>query len=251
MLTDLGQSLIIAFAMYSALPCPRIDWTEKNMRWAMCFFPLIGGVIAFLANGWYALALFLNTGVILRSCVLCAVPVFVTGGIHLDGFLDTTDALSSHRSREEKLRILKDPSAGAFAVIGCCVYFILQLGAFSEISAADMRIAGLGFIISRAWSAIALVSFPKASGKGTLKTFSDSAVKKAVLASSFLYIVAAAAGMIILNPLKGCLGAGLSAAVFLYYKKMSQRNFGGITGDLAGWFVQVCELVMLFGIAII
>ena len=31
--------------MFSALPMPQFDWNEKNMRYAMCAFPLIGVVI--------------------------------------------------------------------------------------------------------------------------------------------------------------------------------------------------------------
>jgi adenosylcobinamide-GDP ribazoletransferase len=55
--------------------------------------------------------------------------------------------------------------------------------------------------------------------------------------------------MIALDAVKGSVAAVLSAAVFLWYKGMSARQFGGITGDLAGWFLQVCELVMFLGIA--
>ena len=57
------------------------------------------------------------------AVVLVLVPVIVTGGIHVDGLLDTSDALSSWRDREKRLEILKDSHAGAFAVITACVYF--------------------------------------------------------------------------------------------------------------------------------
>ena len=55
--------------------------------------------------------------------------LLVTGGIHLDGFMDTTDARSSYGDREKKLAILKDSHVGAFAVIGCSFYLILSAGA--------------------------------------------------------------------------------------------------------------------------
>ena len=64
-----------------------------------------------------------------------AVPLLVTGGIHLDGFMDTTDARSSYGDMEKKLAILKDSHVGAFAVIGCSFYLILSAGAWSEIDA--------------------------------------------------------------------------------------------------------------------
>ena len=34
--------------------------------------------------------------------------LLVNGGIHMDGFMDTIDALSSHKSRDDKIRILDD-----------------------------------------------------------------------------------------------------------------------------------------------
>ena len=42
------NAMIIAIAMYSKIPMPRVDWNEKNMRYAMCFFPLVGVIIGVL-----------------------------------------------------------------------------------------------------------------------------------------------------------------------------------------------------------
>ena len=39
------QTIAVAFAMFSALPVPQFAWNQKNMRYAMCAFPLIGVVI--------------------------------------------------------------------------------------------------------------------------------------------------------------------------------------------------------------
>ncbi len=75
------------------------------------------------------------------TAVLVLVPVFVTGGIHVDGLLDTSDALSSWQERSRRLEILKDSHAGAFAVITAAVYFIAWYGAYSQLfnSAENMR----------------------------------------------------------------------------------------------------------------
>ena len=75
----------------------------------------------------------LQAGDILRSAGYVLIPVAVTGGIQLDGLLDTADALSSYQPRERKLEILKDSNAGAFAVITACCYFLAAFGIFSEL----------------------------------------------------------------------------------------------------------------------
>ena len=82
----LWNSFKIAFAMYSKIPMPRADWEKENMRYMMCFFPLIGAVIGALLIGWEWLSLRLQAGDILRSAGCVLIPVAVTGGIHLDGY---------------------------------------------------------------------------------------------------------------------------------------------------------------------
>ena len=81
----------VAFAMFSALPVPKIEWNERNMRYAMAAFPLIGTVIGAL---WCVCGL-MPLPEMAKAAGFCLIPVAVTGGIHLDGYADTSDALSS------------------------------------------------------------------------------------------------------------------------------------------------------------
>ena len=97
------NSFLIAFAMFSKIPVPRADWDKENMRYMMCFFPLIGVVIGVLLQGLGILCTWLSFGDTMRGASFVLLPVLVTGGIHMDGFLDTTDALSSWQPREKKL----------------------------------------------------------------------------------------------------------------------------------------------------
>lgn len=93
----------------------------------MCFFPVVGVIIGALVFGAGQLILrYTECGKLFFAAVMTMIPVAVTGGIHLDGFADTIDAVSSYKDREKKLEILKDPHTGAFAVIGLCAYFLLR-----------------------------------------------------------------------------------------------------------------------------
>ena len=113
------RSLCIAFSTYSRIPVPQVAWTDENRKYSMCFFPLIGAVIGLLLWGWLALCDVLGFGALLRGAVGALLPILVTGGIHMDGFMDTSDALASWQSPEKRLEILKDSHVGAFAVLGC------------------------------------------------------------------------------------------------------------------------------------
>ena len=86
------QTIAVAFAMFSALPMPQFAWNEKNMRYALCAFPLIGVVIGAL----WCLCGALPLPDFARAAWFCLMPVWVTGGIHLDGYADTCDDLSSY-----------------------------------------------------------------------------------------------------------------------------------------------------------
>ena len=130
---SLWNSFKIAFAMFSKIPMPQADWSEENMRYMLCFFPFVGAAVGVVMLGmeWLCCYFGMSNGFIAVALVL--VPVIVTGGIHVDGLLDTSDALSSWRDREKRLEILKDSHAGAFAVITACVYFLTMYGGMSQI----------------------------------------------------------------------------------------------------------------------
>ena len=134
---QLWNSFKIAFSMYSKIPMPKSQWTKENMRYIMCFFPLIGAVIGGLTWLWGTWGMELVQSRLLYVILLALIPVFVTGGIHLDGLLDTADALNSYQPRERKLEILKDSNAGAFAGITALAYFLLYLGVYSEMTVSN------------------------------------------------------------------------------------------------------------------
>ena len=238
----------IAFSMYSKIPMPRTDWNRKNMRYALCFFPVVGVAILSLVLIWDYISIKLQIGQILRTSILVAIPVFVTGGIHLDGFLDTMDALSSYQPAQKRLEILKDPHAGAFAIISACIYFVLYFGVWSEAGGDGIIILSVGFILSRALSSLSIVTFDCAKNSGLAAMFSDAAEKNKVKYTMVFYILLCIFVMLGISAPLGIVAVVTAIIVFLYYKVMSKKNFGGITGDIAGYFLQICELSIAFSV---
>ena len=142
----------VAFAMYSKIPMPPADWEKENMKYALCFFPWVGLAVGAVSAVLFWLLQQIGAGSMLRAAGLTAVPVLVTGGIHLDGYLDTMDALSSWREKQRRLEILKDPHAGAFAIIMGCLYFVLYAGAAGELVWKIFPAYAFGFAVSRSFS---------------------------------------------------------------------------------------------------
>jgi adenosylcobinamide-GDP ribazoletransferase len=99
----------------------------------LVFLPVVGLVIGLIWYGLYLLAQKADMPLSLQAAALMLYPYLITGFIHLDGFMDTSDALLSRRTLEEKLRILKDPHTGAFAVISVAVLFIICYAAVTAV----------------------------------------------------------------------------------------------------------------------
>jgi adenosylcobinamide-GDP ribazoletransferase len=258
------DSMLMAFSLYSRIPVPQAKWNDRSMRWCLCFLPLVGAVIGAVQLAAYTVLVHFSFGTILRGAVLTALPILLTGGIHMDGYLDTCDAVHSYGNREKRLEILKDPHVGAFAVIGGIVYFVLDFGIWSEAGTEEIPMLCLLFVLSRALSAFTAVTFPKAKKDGMLRQETDPASGKTAAAMA-VTALAACAALVFLNRTGSAANTGPGAAAFpfpavcaiaaalaalLYYRHMAMKDFGGTTGDLSGWFTQTCELVTAAAVVI-
>ena len=243
MKTVLG-AVAIAFSMFSALPVPQVPWDQRNMRWMLAAFPLVGLAVGGSCWAWNTLCGALALPEVLRGAGLCLLPVLVTGGVHLDGYADTWDALASRASPERRQEILKDPRMGAFAGIHLCSYFLASFALWTALPRYDGPAFLLAFCLSRSLSGLAIAVFPLARDTGLAHAFAAAADRRRLRA--LLAVLSALLAALLC--LRGGLGAAMAAAalaVFLFYRRMARRDFGGVSGDLAGWFLQTAELWML------
>jgi adenosylcobinamide-GDP ribazoletransferase len=231
--------------MYSKIPMPKIEWNNKNMKYALCFFPLVGFVIGIAVYGVGQLGYYYQWNPLLFAAIMTLMPVMLTGGIHLDGLLDTIDALSAYCEQEKRLEILKDSNSGAFAIIGGIFYFILSLGIWSATPKEVLGILFITYGMSRTMSAFSMATFPLAKNTGLVATFQQGAQIKIVQIVMGVLYIAEVIAMIIINPIIGISCTFGSLLVFAYHYYVCKKYFGGITGDLAGYFLQICELIML------
>lgn len=244
----LFEPMWIAISTYSVFPAPPVDWNERNLRFSLCFLPLVGALVGLALWGWGWAAHALAVDGVLFAALATALPLLLTGGIHMDGFLDTVDALASHQSKEKKLEILKDSHVGAFAVIYCGVYLLVAFGLYHALFQGNsLPVACLGFILSRALSALGAVTLPNARKEGMLCAFTQHAHRRAALLSMGAVTLLSMGAMAWASPMAGGLGAGFGLAAFAAYRAMVKKQFGGATGDTTGFFLQVCELAVLGG----
>ena len=229
------ETLLIAFSMFSAIPVPQVQWNARNMRFTLCAFPLVGALIGLACVLWVRLCAWMHLPSLLQGAGLCLLPVMLSGGIHLDGYADTWDALASHSDVETRQKILKDPHMGAFAAIRLCMFFLAYFALWVVLPSFPAVAVVCSFCLSRALSALAVAAFPLRSGAGLARSFADASDKRTVrifsaALSAALCAVIAASGGIWMVP--------AALVVFAVYRYRIVPKFTGLSGDLAGWFVQ-------------
>ena len=248
------RAFFIAISMYSRIPVPQFAWKDKDMRYTICFFPFIGVILGFfqyLLNCLLLKNILCDWEFVLLSMLL---PLLITGGIHLDGFMDTADALHSYAPSERKLAIMKDPHIGAFSVISLLAPALLWILSLMELSAHMTASISLLFsavyILSRILSGLALVCFPSAKKDGLLFTFASASHKKNVRIILCLYAAILSILMLLTDLTAGGLLILFAVLFMVFYYRMSIRQLGGITGDTEGWFLCITELFMLMILAL-
>ena len=248
---SIAAGCAIAFSMYSKIPMPKVDWSEENMAYAFGFFPCVGVVIGAAMSLWAVLIEYANlAGSLFSAAVFLLLPLIITGGIHVDGFMDTCDAHASYGTAEEKLNIMKDPHSGAFAVIACVSYCMLFAGTYGLFEKEEVFALAGGFVLSRAMSGHAVTTLPLAKENGLAATFQKQTDKKMVFVLR-IWMLLAAAWMVGFSGVRMFFPILFSMLLYFGFVYRVKKQYGGITGDLAGWFLCVCELGMAVVTAIV
>lgn len=245
------DSFIIAVSVYSRIPMPKIERNQKNMKYVLCFFPVIGAVIGGLIYVWGRLCIACGFGQVCFALAGTVLPLIVTGGIHLDGFMDTANALYAYDQKEKKLASLRDSHVSAFAVISLVGYCFLYAAGLTQIWRTDhLLLLAYSFVISRCLSGLSLVWFREANKEGLSYMIAASAHRQAVRLVLVLVLGGCFIGLILVSPVIGAVMALAAMWVWTYYFYMSKKQFGGITGNLAGYFLSLCELssVLIIGL---
>ena len=231
-------------SMFCALPFPWHGWEEKARDRMLLCLPLIGLEIGFLWWGIGWLCGFCHIPQVIRAMVLTGAPYLLTGFMHLDGFMDVTDAVRSYRSLEQRREILKDSHVGSFAVIGIVLVILGQFSAcFSLEPGMDARALILIPVVSRCCSVLAIQ---------LLKPMSTSqyAQRQPHVAAPLLMLLPTLAlgfwmGSKVGLPLLGCI-LGYSLALYRGY-----RSLQGMNGDISGYCLTLGELTGLFTMAVL
>ena len=213
----------------------------------ICFLPLAGAFCGAFTALVYWLCMRYEVNAMLAAAILLFSLFFVSGFLHLDGFMDCSDALLSARDREGKVRILKDSTVGAFSVISVCLLLLVDFSSLYVLYSQNTDF--LSFILipfaSRAFIAVVLFTFkPLENNKGLLFFFRDGMKKYHIVLCIVQFVVVSAVfALINLNRFYALM---LSSVISFLVCKTAERLLGGINGDVTGGGIIVFEAFMYF-----
>lgn len=237
------RALCMCFSNFTAIPCPYRPWDEDARGLMLVCLPIVGAALGFL---WYLLALV--GGRLLpaaRTALIVTLPWLLTGFMHLDGFMDASDALLSWRPREQRLRILKDPHAGSFAVIAMAVLALFSWGAASAMGPKDdLRALVFLPVISRCGSAFCVLTLKPLSASQYAQREDAPAQRLAALAMWAVAVIFCALWLGGAAWVLGVETLAYAAATLWAY-----RTLGGVSGDVAGFALSISECAALVTLA--
>lgn len=245
------KGFFMAWGNFCIVPCPWRIWDETCRKQMLAMLPVLGLLIGVL---WYGLAralLWLCIPEMLIAAVLTVYPFFISGFMHLDGYMDCCDAIFSRAPLEKKKQILKDSRVGAFAVIWVIVLFLMffaSMYSFVETGAAYMEVFIAVPAISRTVGAVCILA-GKRLNVSQYESLERGGVKQMIFIVIFAVMISVACTAVtyiqVIVPLIVCATAGSLA----YFR--AAKSLGGVNGDIAGYsivwaecFAVICTAVM-------
>jgi adenosylcobinamide-GDP ribazoletransferase len=219
----------------------RREVSPEQVGRSIGYFPVVGIIIGLILAGLYwLLRLVLPSAVVSGLLLVCL--VVLTGGLHLDGFVDTCDGIAGHKTPEARWQVMRDSRAGAFGIVGvCCLLIVKYVSLNSVPDSLMMATLVLMPVVSRWAMVYAVFAYPYARPSGLGKVFKQAASRRR-LAIATLVALAVAIPWFRLAGLVIMLGVWIIVVAMAAYLK---RKFSGLTGDTYGAINEVAEVGVL------
>lgn len=246
------RAFLLNLQFFTSIPVKmNLPMDTPHMNRAVGMFPLLGllqggiySALLYLLNEWTPLS------AVAIAFLLWIAWIFFTGGLHLDGWMDTSDAFFSYRDKEKRLEIMSDPRTGAFGVLSAIVLlsgrylFVYEIISFAHFY-SYLMIVCIPFF-SRGVMGGLLVLAPLAKKEG-LAAFFRERVRTISLLSYPVYVIVLLTGLMFFYPelVPIFIGLVVTAIVcFLFIRVKSVHWFGGITGDVLGASAEGTEWIL-------
>ena len=249
---NLINGFIMAISMFTILPIPYKAWKDEAVRHMMKFYPLVGLVVGLINYTVFIVTEYFNLSNILISAITMVTPFIITGMLHLDGYMDVCDALLSRSDQKEKIRILKDPNTGAFAVISLCILLIIDFSATYTLVENKVNVLGIIIIPIISRSLMGLMLLKKESMKeSSLGSYFKKGTGKIDIWILYLFLIISSLAFVFLIGFKFILVPTSMIIVVILSVNKSTKELGGMSGDSAGYGLVIAEVIGILILSII
>ena len=228
------KGFALAVSMLTTLPFFKVHDFYKGINgYAVMFYPLVGFILGGILWAVYSLLIpylpHLHVGII-----IFALWVLLTGALHLDGFSDTIDGL--YVSKIRALEVMKDPNTGGMGMILSVTFLILKASSLAHLDA--LYLLPIVLMLSRLNAVLAIYYYPYVSPNG-MSTLAKEELKKSQLLIAVFY------SLLLSFMFSGIILVVSSLLVLYVIKSFFIKRYGGFTGDIYGFSIEVTELILL------
>ena len=222
----------------------RRTFTPQEMGKAVGFYPLVGLLLgAILAIVDILLGFIFPIQV--RSALILALWVVLTGGLHLDGFLDACDGLLGGSTPERRMEIMRDERVGAFALAGGVLLLLIFFASLNVSMSARWAALLLAPLLGRWAISLALVMYPYARPSGLGRDIKDHAGRTELMLATLTSAAAALLAAIVAHSLAPVLALIVAFGVFWLSARFILQRIPGMTGDTYGAIDMLVEAGVL------
>ena len=240
------ESLFFAINFLTILPFGKFSRNikEEQIKDSVLFFPVVGILIGLLLSIIYLILRNMFSAPVLSAFIVTLLAI-LTGGLHLDGFMDSIDGLFGGKNKDDILRIMKDHNAGAFGVIGVVCLLMLKFALIGSLS-KDVFAKAIFImpVLSRSSMSFILLLTPGSKSNGLGSIFAGRR-------KDMYWLIPALISYLLAVLLFGVKGNFIIFFVLLFALIMRGyflRRIGGITGDTMGMLNELVEVFVLFSV---
>lgn len=244
------NGMLLALQFFTSIPIRKELPMEKRHVTAMYgALPFVGALMGLAMNANILLSEWLGFGSFLTAVLTLVVGIALTGGLHLDGVADTSDAYFSYRDQKRRHEILADPRIGAFGTLGLMVFILLKFALLQELLAASHVSVSILVAVpffARSAMVIYFVSTKPAKTSGMAYFFLEKLNRGPLISWTIMCMASGliAIGIIFETAIMPIIIAIVMGLSLFLYRSWTIRNFGGVTGDLSGAFIEGMEVVL-------
>lgn len=241
------HGVLLALQFFTIIPINKeLNMNRNSITMMFATLPWIGGAFGLITS---IVWLYFDVSPLFLAFTIVLIGIVLSGGLHLDGFADTSDAFFSYRNQDKRHEILDDPRIGAFGTMALLFLIVGKIVLLAEIITQNgMKWEWLVVIpfLARATMVCYFLITPEAKDKGLAAFFKKRFHSQALLIAIWISIAIAVGFIVIVG---GDVLVAITTLVALFicahaYKLWTKKHFGGVTGDVSGAFVEGMEVIL-------